>query len=230
MKRFFFSIALLIVFSSIACAQSKSVRLNAYGAYAFDDKIDNGYTSSTQGYFSGTLNGGFLWGGGLEFRLHDYYGIELLYQRLDTHAPVDYNAFNSNGVKTANVKVGINYIMLGGARSLHPSAKAEPYGGFMLGMAIIDADNPATSSSNSATKFAWGLRGGVNVWASEKVGIKLQAQLLSVPQGAGGGLYFGTGGAGVGVSTYSSMLQFVLGGGLAIKLGGSQNTHTSTPQ
>jgi len=172
-----------------------------------------------------------MWGGGLEFRLHDYYGIELLYQRLDTHAPVEYYDYNAGDVKNANMKVGINYIMLGGARSFHPNAKAEPYGGFMLGMAIIDADNPNSGNSNSATKFAWGLRLGANIWASEKVGIKLQTQLLSVPQGAGGGLYFGTGGAGVGVSTYSSMLQFVLGGGLTFKLGGqTQHTTTTTQQ
>jgi hypothetical protein len=57
------------------------------------------------------------------------------------------------------------------------------------------------------------------VWAGEKFGIKLQAQLTSVSQGAGGGLYFGTGGAGVGLSTYSSIYQFGLGGGLTFKLG-----------
>jgi len=42
---------------------------------------------------------------------------------------------------------------------------------------------------------------------------------MSIAQGAGGGLYFGTGGVGAGVSTYSSMYQFQLGGGLTFKLG-----------
>ena len=101
----------------------------------------------------------------------------------------------------------------------HPGAKAEPFGGFMLGMAIINADNPETDYSNNATKFAWGARLGANIWASERVGVKLQMQFLSVPQAAGGGLYFGTGGAGVGVTTYSSIFQFALGGGLTFKLG-----------
>jgi len=58
--------------------------------------------------------------------------------------------------------------------------------------------------------------------ASEKIGLKLTASLLSAVQGAGGGLYFGTGGAGAGVSTYSSMYQFALGGNLVIQLGGSK--------
>jgi hypothetical protein len=40
---------------------------------------------------------------------------------------------------------------------------------------------------------------------------------MSAVQSAGGGLYFGTGGGGAGVSTYSSMYQFGLGGGLAFQ-------------
>ena len=202
-----------------AQTQKTAVRLNAYGSYVFDDKVDSYYSNTS--YFNGKIKGGFMWGGGLEFRLHDYYGLEVLYQRLDTHAPVNYydNSGLNPGVKSANLDVAINYILVGGARSMHPNAKAEPYGGFLLGMAIIDSKNTEANTSSSTTKFAFGFRGGVNLWASERVGIKLQAQLLSVPQGVGGSLYFGTGGAGAGVSTYSTMLQFVLGGGLTFKLG-----------
>ena len=139
MKKIFL---LLLVTSviTVAHAQDTKVRLNAYGSYVFDDKVDNYYSSTS--YFNGTIKGGFLWGGGLEFRLKEYYGLELMYQRLDTHAPMQYYDYNENDVKNTNFKVGINYIMVGGARSMHPNAKAEPYGGFMLGMAIINADNP----------------------------------------------------------------------------------------
>jgi hypothetical protein len=224
MKKVFF---ILLITGLVSAVNAQNVRLNVYGGYVFDDHIDNGYSSSTAGYFSGTVKGGFLWGGGLEFRLHDYYGLELLYQRLDTHAPVDYYPYTGiGGVKNASVNLGVNYIMVGGMRSMQrPGSKAEPYGGFMLGMAIINADNPETETSSNATKFAWGLRLGTNIWASERVGIKLQMQLLSVPQGAGGGLYFGTGGAGAGITTYSTILQFALGGGLTFKLGGSKPHH-----
>jgi hypothetical protein len=64
------------------------------------------------------------------------------------------------------------------------------------------------------SKFAWGLKAGAIVWATPKFGVKLQAQLLSVAQSVGGGVFFGTGGASAGVSTYSSIYQFSLGGGL----------------
>ncbi len=89
----------------------------------------------------------------------------------------------------------------------------------MLGVAIIDGKNPDNGTSQSATKFAWGFRLGTNVLVSERLGFRFQAQLQSATQAAGGGLYFGTGGAGVGVTTYSSMTQFVLGGGVFLRLG-----------
>ena len=73
-------------------------------------------------------------------------------------------------------------------------------------------------ADDSATKFAWGLRIGGVIWASEKVGVRLQAQLLSAVQSMGGGFYFGTGGAGAGVTSYSTIYQFGLGGGLVFKV------------
>jgi hypothetical protein len=89
-----------------------------------------------------------------------------------------------------------------------PGSKVEGFGGGMLGAAFINVDNPDNNTGNSAAKFAWGLRLGANIWASEKVAIKLQGQLMSAVQGAGGGLYFGTGGASAGVSTYSSCINW----------------------
>jgi hypothetical protein len=92
----------------------------------------------------------------------------------------------------------------------------------MLGVGIIDTKNPENGNTQNSTEFAWGMKGGLNFWASERVGIKLQANLMSMVQSVGGGLYFGTGGAGAGVSTYSSLLQFSIGGGLSFKLGGNK--------
>ncbi len=202
-------------------AQTQKLRLNVYGNYAFDDRVDNAYSYGSEGFFEAKIKGSFLWGAGLEYRLHETYGLELMYLRQDTHAPVSYWDYYSPvpGSKSTTLDLALNYILVGGVRSFKANSKVEPFGGLMLGMAIIDSHNPEDNISNSATKFAWGARLGTNIWASERVGIKLQAQFLSVTQGAGGGLYFGTGGAGAGISTYSSMLQFVLGGGLVFKLG-----------
>jgi hypothetical protein len=213
MKKFL--IVFSIVLMSASAVKSQGFRLNGYALYSFDDKVDS-YYSNTQ-YFEGKIKGGLTWGIGAEFLVKRDYGIELSYYRMDTEAPTTY--YNL-GVKNATFDVALNWIMLGGVRYLRvQNPKIEPYAGGMLGVGIVDSKNPANGNSQSATKFAWGLKGGVNIWASDRIGIKLQTNLMSMTQAFGGGLYFGTGGAGAGVNSYSSLLQFSLGGGLTFKLG-----------
>jgi hypothetical protein len=195
--------------------QAQEFRLNVYGNYVFDDQVDSYY--STTSYFEGKIKGGFLWGGGLEYKPSKYSGIELSYMRLDTEAPMNYFNYNTNRPDNATFDLAINYIMLGGNGYKPVSDKVELFSGFQAGMAIFNVENPKNGNSDNATKFAWGIKIGSNIMASDKVGIKLQAGLLSSVQSVGGGLYFGTGGAGAGVSTYSSMLQFYLGGGLVFR-------------
>lgn len=189
------------------------LRLNAYTLYAFDDKVESYYDANY--YYSGKIKGGFEWGGALEYMLHPAQSIELSYLRLDSKALItDYNLISNS----YDIDLASNYIMIGSNRYFGMNPKVEPYAGINLGMVVFSAENTDTGKTGSATKFAWGLKAGLNIWASEKVGIKLQGGLLSAVQGAGGGLYFGTGGAGAGVSTYSSFYQFHLGGGLTFNL------------
>lgn len=147
--------------------------------------------------------------------LQKAYGLEFTYLRLDSKAPIEYY---NNGAVFTNFDLASNYIMVGGNRYIQMNPRIEPYAGMMLGMGVYNVTNPDNGNSGSSTKFAWGAKAGVNVWASEKVGIKLQASLLSAVQAIGGGVYFGTGGAGAGVSGFSTYYQFVLGGGLVFNL------------
>ena len=118
-----------------------------------------------------------------------------------------------------NLDLAINYIMLAPTKHfLSSNEKLEGFAGLMAGMVIADASRRDQHRRDSATKFAWGLRLGGIIWASEKVGIRLQTQLLSATQAMGGGFYFGTGGAGAGVSSYSTIYQFGLGGGIVFKV------------
>jgi hypothetical protein len=191
-----------------------SVRLNGYTFYAFDDNHVDSYYSNTS-YFDGAINGGFQWGGGLEVMPAPTMGVEFTYLRLDSKAPMEYY---NGGVKYTNFDLATNWLFLGGNKYMPNSSKVEPFGGFMLGMAIFDVTNPDNNNNSSGTKFAWGAKLGANVWMNEKVGLKLQMNLLSAVQAVGGGLYFGTGGAGAGVSGFSTFYQFSLGGGLVFKI------------
>lgn len=208
--------SVLIISALTVSAQLEGIRLNGYSAYVFDNSFDTYYTSNQ--YLRGKIKGGFQWGVGMEFLPTEDYGIELVYYRQDTEAPVSYDY--GIGVADREVDLGVNYIMLGGVRYLNTSGgKLQPYGGLLLGAVIFSNKNPQGDEESSYVKFGWGARLGVNIWATEKVGIKLQAQLLSAVQGFGGGLYLGTGGAGAGVSSYSTLVQFGLGGGLCVKVG-----------
>jgi hypothetical protein len=194
-----------------------TLRFQAYTTYAFDDKVDSYY--STTSYYEGTLKGGFEYGGGLEFILRPAYGIELSYLRLDSKAPMTYY---KDGMKSGEFKVASNYLMLGTNHYLSVNSRVEPYFGLQLGMGIYGVDNPNSGKTGNATKFAWNIKAGANIWITNKIGIKMQAGLLSAVQSMGGGLYFGSGGAGAGVSGYSTFYQWTLGGGLIFDVNGSK--------
>lgn len=225
MKNLLFLLA-IVLFSSSAFAQTTyrvqkapsssgpEVRLNLYTLYAFDDHVDS-YWSTTE-YFEGTMKGGFQWGGGLEMMMDSETGVELSYLRLDSEAPMSYY---HNGVQYSTFDYATNYVMLGGNRYVDVNDKVEPYAGFQIGLNVIDFDDQETNFSDRVTKFAWGIKLGLNIWASDKVALKLQTGMLSSVQSAGGGFYFGSGGGGAGVSAYSSIYQFNIGGGLTIGMG-----------
>ena len=192
------------------------IRLNVYGSYAFEDSFDSYYDFGN--YYQGQLQGGLLYGGGLEFEVRPNSFVEISFQRMDTNAPTQY--YNGGLYdKYADFDVAMNYIMIGGNQSFKsPNSSIEGFFGGMLGLGIIGIDNPKNNFSDSVTKFAWGAKAGAIIWAAPKVGIKLQAQLLSITQSVGGGVYFGTGGVSTGISSYSSIYQFSLGGGLVFGL------------
>lgn len=192
-----------------------SVRLHGYGIYAFDDNNVEAYSDAGD-YFDGSIRGGFQYGGGLEVMPAPAIGVEFTYLRLDSKAPMTY--YDNVLTRSTTFDLAQNWLFLSFNKYLPVNPKVEPFFGFQVGMDIINAENPDNNNTGSATKFAWGLKGGAHVWASEKVGIKLQIGLMSAVQAMGGGIYFGTGGAGAGVSGFSTYYQFNLGGGLVFKL------------
>jgi hypothetical protein len=191
-----------------------SVRLHGYATYAFDDNQVDSYYSNTS-YFTGKIKGGFQYGGGLEVMPAPEIGLEFTYYRLDSKAPITYY---SNGDKYTDFDLAQNWLFLSFNKYMPVSSKVEPFAGLQLGMDILNVTNPDNGKSDGATKFAWAARLGTNIWANEKVGIKLQVSLLSAVQAIGGGVYFGTGGAGAGITGFSTYYQFNLGGGLVFKL------------
>ena len=205
------SLLLLVFLTSATILIAQEKRINAYYSATFDDSFQT-YNSSID-FSSGKIKGGVQWGAGLEFKVNEDYGAELMYLRQDTD--VEVNSFSAGYRK---MDISVNYYLLGINRYFK-EGKVEPYGSFLIGASYFSNKTPVSGDPSSVTKFALGFRLGTNIWVSERVGIKLQAQFLSSIQGFGGGFFFGTGGSGVGVSTFSSITQLNLGGGLVFKIG-----------
>jgi opacity protein-like surface antigen len=203
MKKF---LVLLLSFTAICgITQAQTISINGFGGYNFQDQVNFG---SVYGYVK---EGGF-WGVSLEGINKQGSGIELLYQQQNTQVPL---YLYNTGVAANKDKTGavISYIMLNGMRYLKNNEKVEPYAGLGIGAGITSPE-----SGSSSSKFAWDLKLGVKFKPGSTVGIKIQAQLFSVVQASGAGFYVGTGGAGVGVSSYSTIYQFGFVGGLCFDL------------
>jgi hypothetical protein len=202
MKKIVTAALILLAGSTVGWAQP-SITLLTFESYTFPDKFDTEYGT-------GKVQDGFQWGAGLEFGLSETNAIEIIYQHLDTDAY--YQGFD----RRYEGSVAVNYLLLGGTRYAPLNDKISGFGTLDLGVGWF---NPTSSlQSEGSTKFSIGGRLGVRISASERVSLRLHAQLLSPVQWAGGGFYFGTGGSGAGVSTGSTIYQFNLGGSLNFKL------------
>jgi len=193
----------LFLLSCILCYSQKPVTLLTFGGFTFEDKVNgsNGY---------GKIGDGFQWGAGFEVGLSDENAVEIIYQRMDLTAYVE-----GLGQTRESGEVAFNYLMLGGTRYAPLNEKLAGFGSLDAGVAFL---SPKETGYEDLVRFAWGLRLGLRVMASEKISVRIHGQLMSPVQGAGGGFYFGTGGAGAGVSTYSTVYQFNVGGSLNFRL------------
>jgi hypothetical protein len=201
MKKLLFLLMALIPVSGVF---AQGLTLLTFESYSFSDKVvtENGY--------EGKIGDGFQWGGGLEIGIKQVNAIELIYQRLDTYGYINYLASQDRG------NISVNYIMLGGTRYLPVNDKISGFSTVDLGLGVLGfKDNP---NQSDVSKFAWGLRLGVRIAPNDRVSFRLHGQLMSAVQAVGGGVYFGTGGAGAGATGYSTFYQWNLGGSVNIRI------------
>ena len=210
------TLSVLLIASAIL-TNAQDIRLNIYSSYVFDDGFDA--YNDPNSYYNGKLKAGVQWGAGIEYLADPKYGVELLYFYKKSEAPSRFKFGTLSAEKNETFDVTQHYILISGNSHVHGhNEKVSGYGGLMLGMVISDVTAPSTGNSSSSSNFAWGGRLGCDIWATHKIAIKLQAQVLSATRASGGDLYYGYWGP-VAVPDYSTLWQFGLGGGLAFRLG-----------
>jgi len=191
-------------------------RLNFYAAYTFDDGFDVVNDANT--YYNGTVKAGVQFGGGLEYMFSKQSSAEILYLHRSTTVPANFKFGAGTQTRKETFDLKHDFILLSGDGHFGSGGKAEGYAGVMAGVLISHLEAPSLGKSSSNTNFAWGGRVGTNIWFSPKMGLKLQALILSASRATGGDYYWSWYGP-IYLTTYSTLWQFSLGGGLTFKLG-----------
>lgn len=192
---------ILLLLSGLAHAQSLRIKLN--GGYIFRDRFP---ITTTLGVLEATIKEAPVFGGGLEYMANADYGMELYYLGMPTEGSV------RDRFQRYSEDLMVNYIMAGGVRYATFSERVKGFGGVSLGVAAFEGETVSRAYA------AWGLRGGVLASLTDRIGLRVGAQLHSPIEAVGGGVYIGTGGTGGGVQTYSTIYQFGFMGGLSISL------------
>lgn len=207
----------LIAFVLIIKVEAQvDVTLLTFGSYSFEDKI------TTDDGFEGKIGDGFQWGGGFEFCLREKNALEIIYQHLDTDGylfkPVVSGSMITQDQATG--KVALDYYLLGFTRYQPFTEKISGFSTVNAGLGVLNTKD--NSKDANSEKFCWGLRLGLKIQTSDLISLRLHGQVLSAVQAIGGGLYFGTGGTGAGLSGYSTFWQFNLGGSINFLLNGKK--------
>jgi hypothetical protein len=110
--------------------------------------------------------------------------------------------------------VTIHHFMAGA--TIDPGrGKARPFGSFTTGITLF---HPEDSKYEDEIRYTIALGFGGKFYLSDRVGLKLQARLILPLQLGGGTFWCGTGGCGLGVSSWSTFVQGDFSGSLFIRI------------
>ena len=161
------------------------------------------------------------YGGYLKLKSSDQYGltfgvnatdditVEFMWAQQNTNIRI--KDFQVAPQETDLTDVVVNHYQIG-AMHMFGYSEARPFIGLSAGWSTF---NPEMEIYNGTTTFTLGVSGGLKYFFTDRIGIRIQSQLL-MPV-SWGGVYVGGGGGGV--TAGGSILQLNFSGGLIIGLG-----------
>jgi len=174
--------------------------------------------------FGGTLNGDYgevhidenaQYGGMISIAVSRVMDLDLIYNRSDTKAHVNYYNYGGYVQPSLEIPLSINYIQIGVTKNFRVSPVVSPFVGFNLGA----CDFAPKEDYSDAWFFSVGFNAGAKIYFAKRIGLRLQAQGYIPVQGSAFSMFVGTGGTSAGVSVYSTLIQFGFTGGLIFRLG-----------
>ncbi|WP_417588331.1 hypothetical protein [Owenweeksia hongkongensis] len=188
---------------------AQKIELTPFAGYTFQNKFNISGGKAI-------LRDGATYGITAAFPVGQNNAVELMYSRQETRLEASSYLFQDQEDFIRDVSV--NYLMIGGNKIL-PSVTDDLQftGGMKIGMAIFDSPS---NDFNTITKFAAGLNLGFKYFFSDAIGLRggmnLNFPITDIGAGIG---WSSNGGASVGVSGWSPIVQFAFTGGIAVRLG-----------
>ncbi len=196
---------LLFIALGLTTLSQAQVEIKQQAAYTFDDSFQIDYGDAR-------IYGSYTWGLSLGFEVRPNYEVRVEYTNQESILNVKQSFPYGRDV----VNVRVHYVQLAPYRLFPVNDKVIPFAGMKLGAAIIE---DVTNEYSTRVRFAIGGELGTKIMLTDFLGIHLNMGLQMPVQGAGISFWAGSGGAGGGVSTYSTIFQFYMGGGLIVRLG-----------
>ena len=200
---------LFIVFSLICLSfsqlKAQDVEITPFTGYTFQ----SGFNISGGRAF---LGDGQNWGGMLGFSLNEALEVELGYSYLGTNAV----ARSVNLQENIDISAQVHYATIGVNRLFPTSEKMTFFAGAKMGTGTLAFPD---GEYRNITRFSAGFQGGMKYFASDRLGIRLQANLMMPILAVGTSLWWSPGaGTSVGLTGWSPIAQFGFTGGLTFRL------------
>jgi hypothetical protein len=195
----------LILLVMIFDMKAQSIEITPFTGYTFDHSfpIVGGRAR---------LGGGQTFGGMLNIPMSEFLEVELLYSYQNGTSNARSTAIQNTVITSTNA----NYAMIGANRLFPLSSQMALFSGLKAGAAILGFPE---GDFNSISRFAVGLNGGMKYFVSDNIGIRVQANLMMPINNVGANLWWSPGaGTQVGVSGWSSVVQFGFTGGLIFRI------------
>jgi len=204
---------LAVVFITMPSQSVKAqgvVEFSGWGGYMLGGRVD-----FYEGRFK--MNDDVTYGGAIAFEMSKNNFAEISYSNTSTTANfIPYR----NGYNPWTGDIGINYIQIGSVRKFDLGGPIEPFAGISLGTAIL---NIKQTNISDVWRFSMAFKGGLNIFLTENIGIKLQARMLIPMYFAGLGFFVGVGSggtsSGLSLNAGALALQGDFTGGLIMRFG-----------
>ena len=208
-RRVIIAILMVSVMISAQDLFAQALEINGFAGWQF-----GGTAKLYDGDFR--INDAMNYGGKIAVGMSATTFAEISYMRSDTEG--QFFPFSTSEQPSELIPLSSNYIHIGGLQQVE-FGPVTPFATIGLGLVVW---SPKTSALSSKTQFSITVGGGVKIWLTKILGIRLQGSIMMpmILNGVGIGCGIGTGGSSCGTNVYTRITPFQgeFSGGLIIKL------------